>query len=604
MSDIIKAIQKTYSLLNTEERKKAAFLLIVIFITAILDMAGIASILPFISVLSNPEIINSNGFLNDIFQMSNTLGINDKKQFLFMLGIVVFFLFVISLIFRAITQYYLFSFSLMREHSIGKRIIEGYLHQPYLWFIKKHSADLGKNILSEVNIVIQNTIIPILNFFALSVAVIAIIILLIIVDPILTLMVGLVLGFSYFSIFYFAKKTLNRLGKERFQANLDRFSIISESFGAIKEVKIGRLENVYIGKFSKSSEIYAKNQSIAAIIANLPRHFFEGIAFGGMIILILFLMSKDRNFSNILPIVSLYAFAGYRLLPALQLIYSSLSQIRFSKTALESLHNDLSNLNLVKSYNDNSKTNIQFKESISFDKIHFRYSDNMQDVIKNLTFSIPASSKIGIVGTTGSGKTTTAEIILGLLDPTDGNLSVDGNVINNRNKRSWQKIIGYVPQQIYLSDDTIRANIAFGVAKEDINQKAVEQAAKIANLHDFVVKELDDQYNTTVGERGIRLSGGQRQRIGIARALYHKPKVIIFDEATSALDNITEKAVMESISNLKSDVTVILITHRISTVKKFDKILLLEKGSLKAQGTFEELNKNNIIFKKMTSEIN
>ena len=417
-------------------------------------------------------------------------------------------------------------------------------------------------------------------------------------------MVGLVLGFSYFSIFYFAKKTLNRLGKERFQANLDRFSIISESFGAIKEVKIGRLENVYIGKFSKSSEIYAKNQSIAAIIANLPRHFFEGIAFGGMIILILFLMSKDRNFSNILPIVSLYAFAGYRLLPALQLIYSSLSQIRFSKTALESLHNDLSNLNLVKSYNDNSKTNIQFKESISFDKIHFRYSDNMQDVIKNLTFSIPASSKIGIVGTTGSGKTTTAEIILGLLDPIDGNLSVDGNVINNRNKRSWQKIIGYVPQQIYLSDDTIRANIAFGVAKEDINQKAVEQAAKIANLHDFVVKELDDQYNTTVGERGIRLSGGQRQRIGIARALYHKPKVIIFDEATSALDNITEKAVMESISNLKSDVTVILITHRISTVKKFDKILLLEKGSLKAQGTFEELNKNNIIFKKMTSEIN
>ena len=179
----------------------------------------------------------------------------------------------------------------------------------------------------------------------------------------------------------------------------------------------------------------------------------------------------------------------------------------------------------------------------------------------------------------------------------------DGNVINNNNKRSWQKIIGYVPQQIYLSDDSIRANIAFGIAKENINQEAVEQAAKIANLHEFVIKELDNQYNTTVGERGIRLSGGQRQRIGIARALYHKPKVMIFDEATSALDNITEKVVMESIYNLESDVTVILITHRMNTVKKFDKILLLEKGSLKAQGTFEELNKKNIIFKKMTGAI-
>ena len=241
--------------------------------------------------------------------------------------------------------------------------------------------------------------------------------------------------------------------------------------------------------------------------------------------------------------------------------------------------------------------------SINIDKINFRYPNNKQDIIKNLTFNIPVSSKVGIVGTTGSGKTTTADIILGLLDPMDGSLSVDGNVINNNNKRSWQKIIGYVPQQIYLSDDSIRANIAFGIAKENINQEAVEQAAKIANLHEFVIKELDNQYNTTVGERGIRLSGGQRQRIGIARALYHKPKVMIFDEATSALDNITEKVVMESIYNLESDVTVILITHRMNTVKKFDKILLLEKGSLKAQGTFEELNKKNIIFKKMTGAI-
>lgn len=604
MSEFIIAIQKTYDLLTAAERKKAIFLLIIILITALLDMLGIASILPFISVLANPQMINSNEFLNNIYQTSSIIGVNNEQQFLFMMGVIVFFLFIISLTFRALTQYYLLRFSLMREYTIGKRIIEGYLHQPYSWFLKKHSADLGKNILSEVNLVIQLTIIPILNLFAQIAVVIAIVALLIMVDPILALISGSVLSFSYISIFHFIKKTLHRLGIERFQANLDRFSVVSESFGAIKEVKIGRLENVYTSKFSKSSEIYANNQSIAAIIAHLPRFFFEGIAFGGMIILILLLMAKGTGFSNILPIISLYAFAGYRLLPALQHIYSALTQIQFSKSSLETLHNDLVSLNSIVERNskDYSEKHISFEKSIDINRINFRYPDSKQDTIKNLTFGIPASKKIGIVGTTGSGKTTTVDIILGLLDPIDGSLSVDGKMIDNNNKRSWQKMIGYVPQQIYLSDDSVAANIAFGVEKKNINQEAVEQAAKLANLHEFVVKELDNKYDTTIGERGIRLSGGQRQRIGIARALYHKPKVVIFDEATNALDNVTEKAVMNSIYNLKNSVTVILITHRMSTVEGFDKIILLDKGSLKAQGTFEELNKKNIIFKKMTGK--
>ena len=604
MSEFIIAIQKTYDLLTAAERKKAIFLLIIILITALLDMLGIASILPFISVLANPQMINSNEFLNNIYQTSSIIGVNNEQQFLFMMGVIVFFLFIISLTFRALTQYYLLRFSLMREYTIGKRIIEGYLHQPYSWFLKKHSADLGKNILSEVNLVIQLTIIPILNLFAQIAVVIAIVALLIMVDPILALISGSVLSFSYISIFHFIKKTLHRLGIERFQANLDRFSVVSESFGAINEVKIGRLENVYTSKFSKSSEIYANNQSIAAIIAHLPRFFFEGIAFGGMIILILLLMAKGTGFSNILPIISLYAFAGYRLLPALQHIYSALTQIQFSKSSLETLHNDLVSLNSIVERNskDYSEKHISFEKSIDINRINFRYPDSKQNTIKNLTFGIPASKKIGIVGTTGSGKTTTVDIILGLLDPIDGSLSVDGKMIDNNNKRSWQKMIGYVPQQIYLSDDSVAANIAFGVEKKNINQEAVEQAAKLANLHEFVVKELDNKYDTTIGERGIRLSGGQRQRIGIARALYHKPKVVIFDEATNALDNVTEKAVMNSIYNLKNSVTVILITHRMSTVEGFDKIILLDKGSLKAQGTFEELNKKNIIFKKMTGK--
>jgi ATP-binding cassette, subfamily B, bacterial PglK len=605
MLEFIYTIRKTYDLLTATERKNAFFLLFIILITALLDMLGIASILPFITVLANPQMINSNEFLNNIYQISSIIGVNNEKQFLFMLGIMAFILLVISLTFRALTQYYLLRFSLKREHTIGKRIIEGYLHQPYSWFLTKNSADLGKNILSEVNIVIQQSIIPILNLFAQSAVIIAITILLIIVDPILSLSTGLVLGFSYLSLFYFIKKILSRLGAERLQANLDRFSVVSESFGAIKEIKIKSLENIYISKFSKPSEVYTKNQSLAAMIAHLPRFFFEGIAFGGMIIIILVLMAKDSGFTNILPIITLYAFAGYRLLPALQHIYASLTQMRFSKSALDTLHNDLISLNSIVERNSKNylENRISFEKSIDINRINFQYPNSKQDIIKDLTFSIPVSRKIAIVGTTGSGKSTTVDIILGLLDPIDGSLRVDGKIIDNNNKRSWQKMIGYVPQQIYLSDESVAANIAFGVEKKNINQEAVEQAAKLANLHEFVIKELDDKYDTTIGERGIRLSGGQRQRIGIARALYHKPKVMIFDEATSALDNITEKAVMEAIYNLESSITVILITHRMSTVKEFDKIILLDKGSLKAQGSFKELNQKNMIFKKMTGKI-
>ena len=213
--------------------------------------------------------------------------------------------------------------------------------------------------------------------------------------------------------------------------------------------------------------------------------------------------------------------------------------------------------------------------------------------------TIPAFNKVGIIGATGSGKTTTVDLILGLLDPSEGTLSVDGNVIDYNNKRSWQKSIGYVPQQIFLSDNSIAVNIAFGVNTKNIDYQAVEQAAKIANLHDFIIKEMPKQYNTIIGERGVRLSGGQRQRIGIARALYHKPQILILDEATSALDNLTEDAVIETIYKIEKKITIIQIAHRLRTVQKCDTIFVLDKGELKAQGTYNELSKSNKLFKEI-----
>ena len=241
---------------------------------------------------------------------------------------------------------------------------------------------------------------------------------------------------------------------------------------------------------------------------------------------------------------------------------------------------------------------ISLNKEIILKNIFYEYPNASRTALKNINLSISSNSIVGLVGETGSGKTTAVDIILGLLEPQKGTLEIDGKVITKQNSRSWQRSIGYVPQHIYLSDDTIAANIAFGVDSQDINIAAVEKAAKIANLHNFLVDELPKKYETIIGERGIRLSGGQRQRIGIARALYHNPSVLILDEATSALDSLTEKAVMDSINKISKDVTIIIIAHRLNTIKKCDKIFLLEKGQIKNEGTFEELININENFRK------
>lgn len=341
---------------------------------------------------------------------------------------------------------------------------------------------------------------------------------------------------------------------------------------------------------------------MAAVVSQLPRYFIEAIAFGGMIILVLVLMASGDTFVNILPILALYAFAGYRLIPSLQIIYGAFILMRFIGPTLDLLHKDLVNLQSYEKKVQETSV-LPFTKSIVLNNINFNYSNSDKPALKKINLTIPVNSKVGIVGSTGSGKTTLVDIILGLLDTSEGTVKVDNNPITHLNKRSWQKNIGYVPQQIYLSDASVAENIAFGVNEKNIDLKSVERASKIANLHDFVINEMLEGYNSKVGERGVRLSGGQRQRIGIARALYHNPKLLILDESTSALDSITEQAVMDAMHNLGDKITIILIAHRLSTVKNCDNIFVLDQGKLQAEGRYNELNKSNQIFKEMSGAI-
>ena len=569
-----------------------------ILLMAFLDVLGVASILPFMAVLANPDVVQTNALLNTAFTASQKIGISTAEQFLFNLGVLVFVLLVTSLVFKAFTTYAQTRFAMMREYSISKRLLEGYLHQPYSWFLSRHSADLGKTILSEVNTIIHFGIIPLMTLMAQSIVALALLILLIIIDPLLALSVGVALGLAYAGVFAVVSGWLKRLGQARLAANKERFTVVSEAFGAAKEVKVGGLEQAYIQRFAKPAEIFAKDSATAQVIAKLPRFALEAIAFGGMLLVILYLMAKSGSFAAALPVIALYAFAGYRLMPALQAIYGAFTQLRFAGPALDALHQDLNSLQAADAGHGHLSP-LLFTQAIRLEQVSYRYPNAPQPALKGIDLIIPARCTVGFVGGTGSGKTTTVDVILGLLEPQEGALKIDGQPITTANRRQWQSAIGYVPQHIYLADDSVAANIAFGVPAKDIDQQAVERAARIANLHEFVVSDLPRGYATTVGERGVRLSGGQRQRIGIARALYHNPQVLILDEATSALDNLTEQAVMEAVNNLGHDITIILIAHRLSTVRQCDQIYLLERGEVKAQGTFDELTQANESFRAM-----
>jgi len=591
----MKVITKLLKILSLKERKQAMFLMILILIMAILETIGVASILPFIAVVSEPSLIETNEILKALYQQSKKIGVTNKQNFLFFLGLVVFILLIISISVKAITAYFSAYFIKMCEYNLGTRLAEKYLNQPYSWFLNRNSADLGKTVLSELAIVIENGLAPIVSLFAQSFIVLALLILLILVDIKLALIIGATFSTFYLLIYKSLRSYLNRIGGELKNANKLRFTSLSELFGAIKEVKIGGLEKTYVKRFAKPAEDFARNQYIFQIINQLPRFALEGIAFGGMLIVVLFLMSRDQSFTKVLPIIALYALAGYRLMPAIQQIYISISQMRFVGPILDSVYKEIKDLNHKTINSEN--VNLSYTNDIVINNGSYTYPNSKKEALKNINIRIFPQTTIGIVGPTGSGKTTLVDIILGLLELQIGTLEVDKKIIDQRNVRSWQKSIGYVPQHIYLSDSSIESNIAFGVKKTNINHELVIKASKIANLHQFVSNELEDKYQTIVGERGVRLSGGQRQRIGIARALYHNPKVLVLDEATSALDGNTEKIVMEAVNKLRSDMTVIMIAHRLSTIEKCDIVYLLEKGQLKAQGSYEELKNNYKFFK-------
>ncbi len=572
---------------------------------AFLDMIGVASIMPFMAVLSDPGVIETNSLIKNLYLALGTYGVETTQHFLIILGFTVFSLLILSLSFKALTTVLQLRFALNCQLGLANLLMKNYLSQTYSWFLNRNSADLGKTILSESASVINGGIVPLLNLTTQATTTLALVALLLVATPKIALITVTILGIVYSLVYFSVRKKIIYSGKQRFETNLLRFKILSETFGAIKEIKVSGLEEVYIKRFNEPSKIFVQSMILVQLLAQLPRYALEAAAFGGLLLVSIYLLDESGTISKTLPILSLYALAGYRIMPALQQIYAAITQIIHSRPAIDGIYNDLlSSRKKIQNTSENNIKKLEFNNKISLKNINHFYNNSSRPALKNINLDIPFRSTIGIVGATGSGKTTLVDIILGLLETKDGKLEVDDHEINNFNRRAWQRLVSYVPQHIYLADDTVAANIAFGSNDTNLNQKAVEQASKIANLHDFIMNELPQKYETKVGERGVRLSGGQRQRIGIARALYNKPKMLVLDEATSSLDNLTEQTVMDAVRELQKKITIILIAHRLTTVKECDNIFLLDKGELKGQGTYKELIKNNEIFQKMTVKEN
>ncbi len=582
--------RRAIALLTPRERLRGMQVMGMIVVMALFETLGVLAVMPFLAVLADPGMISSHSAMA---RVHGWLGAPDARTFLMWLGAAALGLIVVGAAVRTVTELAINRFIQLRVHSLGARLLATYLRQPYPFFLNRHSGDLQRAILSEAEKVVETVYWPGLLLLANGTVLLALVGLLVVVDPAVALGAAVVLGGAYALVYAIVRNRLKRIGEEGVAFNRARYQATTEALGGIKGIRLLGAERQVLDRFARPSEALARRIAASTTIAHVPKYTIEAIGFGGILALCLVLLARHgadgEGMGQVLPLVGLYAFAGYRLLPAVQAIYRGVTMLRFGDAGLSSIEADLRLGASAPDLPETAPPAMPLRRAIELSAIGYVYPGSDGTGLRDVTLTIAAGARVGIVGRTGSGKTTLVDVILGLLPPDAGSIAVDGQRLGAGNIRAWQQAIGYVPQDIFLRDGTVAENIAFATPHDRIDPDRVERAARMAQLHDFVAQELPQGYATEVGERGVRLSGGQRQRIGIARALYHDPALLVFDEATSALDNETERQVMAAIRALGGDRTILMIAHRLSTVQDCDMIVVLDHGRVAGTGRHEDL---------------
>ncbi|NWK80874.1 ABC transporter ATP-binding protein [Acinetobacter sp. SwsAc4] len=569
---MLSSLKQLWHILSPLDKRKVIYVLILVMGMAFIESAGVISIMPFLAVLSNPNVVESNSYLKQLYDFT---GVANQQNFILYLGFLSLFVVICSTVFKIVTQYAVNRFASLQRHYFSTRLLKTYLQQNYEFFIQRNSATLAKNILSEVDQLIWTMILPALTLMSYGVVLLSMVGILLLYDPLMAIATAFVLGLFYASIYMLVRKKLTQIGQEFTQANKERYQTCQEALAGIKDVMINNAEHGYIKQFEESSRVFARHIATRETLGQVPLNVIETVGYGCLIGLAMLLVVSGKEVSHILPVLGLYGFAAYRMLPAAQNMYRAISQIKFSEQVLSVLKPEFAlEKDELKHIEKDSTQYLKFEHSIRLENISFAYPNRIDSpILNNFSLEVKKNSSLGIVGKSGSGKSTLMDIMLGLLFPQQGKVYIDDVELTADNITQWRDLVGYVPQNIYLADKSIAENIAFGVAKIDIDLKQVEFVARQAQIDDFIQSQLPLGYHTFVGERGVMLSGGQRQRIGIARALYKNPQVLFMDEATSALDTETEQAVNEAIQNLNGKMTMVIIAHRESAVEKCDHIL-------------------------------
>ena len=573
-------IHNIWGFIEKKEKKSMVLFLFLMIIASLLEIFSFFSLIPFISVLSNPSGIQTNQFYSFLYSYFN---FTDNASFFTFLGFISLGVILFSSIFLAFFQWFSFRFLFKMGSGMTVRLFRVYLSQDYSFYLNRNSSQLLKNMFIEMARLVQSVILPINTIISRSLVVILLAAVIFLSDPFLALMITGTLSIAYLIIFTFFRKRLDTSAKEGFKHRDKAVKLGNETFWNIKEIKLYGLEQGFEQHFEKTFYKSFKPDADHSTASALPRYFIEMITFGGIIFLLLYLITASGDLSSAIPLLSLYAFSAYKMLPYLQQIYQSILTVRFCIPTMKAIAADviLKEGMILPEVNEQDRINLS--KEIELKGVSFSYPKSERLILANIDLKINANEIIGIIGKTGEGKTTLIDIILGLLQPSSGFLRVDGKEINESNLHQWKSSVGYVPQQIVLWDDTIRRNIGFTAPNQPIDEQRLRQAAESASILNFIENELELGFDTVVGERGIRLSGGQRQRIGIARALYRNPEILVLDEATSALDNETEKAVMEAIDELGGKMTILIIAHRMSTLDRCNKIYSISKSHLKQE---------------------
>jgi ATP-binding cassette, subfamily B, bacterial PglK len=612
---MLSSFRQLWSIFTPEERLHTVVLFVLTIIGALFEMVGVGAIPVFIGLLADPTAVDA---YPAVARGLDALGLRSQRDLVIWGGGGLFALFAVKNAYGAGLMYLQGRFVFSRFISLSTRLFDGYLRAPYTFHLQRNSAELLRNTNQETVSMVLNVFVPALLLLTEALVVLSVVALILIVEPLTSLLAFTVLGGAGAVFWMLVRRRSVALGLLQQRERRWMIQTVNEGLGGIKDTKVLNRESHFLRAYRRSVEEYARTARFNKLVGQLPRPFIESVAVGGLLLVGFVFVAQGRPVESIVPTLTLFGVAIARLMPSMQRIMTAMSSVRFNCPSLDVVNSELAAAGGPQvmqhgpprataarqgARQDEGTAPLRVDRSVELTSVNYTYPGQQAPALVNVSVSLAKHQMIGFVGASGAGKSTLVDVILGLLTPDSGRILVDGVDIHAAGAISeWQRQIGYIPQAIFLADTTIRRNVAFGLDDDQVDDAAVWAALEAAQLADYV-RSLEEGLDSLIGERGIRISGGQRQRIGIARALYGRPSLLVMDEATSALDNRTEREFIQAVERLRLGATVVVVAHRLSTVRNCDYLYVLDRGRVVDHGSYTSLQLRSTAFRDIASII-